>query len=49
MVGTPLIEVETIDQAMAARRERPTKPAPAINPEIATPLVHAIKPGSKQR
>lgn len=42
LVGTPLTEIETIEQAMAARRETPREPEPAIAPEIATPLVHAM-------
>ena len=42
LVGTPLTEIETIEQAMAARRLQPTEPAPAVDPEIATPLVHAM-------
>lgn len=27
---------------MAARREKPAEPTPAVDPEIATPLVHAM-------
>lgn len=42
LVGTPLTEIETIEQAMAARRETPVEPAPAIPPDVATPLVHAM-------
>ena len=42
LVGTPLTGIETIEQAMAARRETPREPEPAIAPEIATPLVHAM-------
>ena len=42
LVGTPLTEIETIEQAMAARREQPAEPAPAVDPEIAAPLVHAM-------
>lgn len=42
LVGAPLTEIETVEQAMAARRERLTEPTPAIDPEIATPLVHAM-------
>lgn len=44
LVGTPLIEIETIEQAMAARQEGRTtsEPAPDIPVEVATPLVHAM-------
>ena len=42
LVGTPLTDLETIEQAMAARREQRSEPAPAVDPEIATPLVHAM-------
>ena len=42
LVGSPLTEIETIEQAMAARRDAPREPEPAINPEVATPLVHAM-------
>ena len=42
LVGTPLTEIETIEQAMAARREQPAEPAPAVDPAVATPLVHAM-------
>ena len=42
LVGTPLTEIETIEQAMAARRDQPAEPAPAVDPKIATPLVHAM-------
>ena len=42
LVGIPLTEIETIEQAMAARREQPAEPAPSVDPEIATPLVHAM-------
>lgn len=42
LVGTPLSEIETIEQAMAARRDMPPEPTPTIAPEVATPLVHAM-------
>lgn len=44
LVGTPLTEIETIEQAMAARREGRTvsEPAPDIPVEVAIPLVHAM-------
>ena len=42
LLGTPLTEIETIGQAMAARRETPREPEPAIAPEFATPLVQAM-------
>lgn len=42
LVGTPLTEIETIEQAMAARREQLVEPTPAVDPEVATPLVHAM-------
>ncbi|BAV66921.1 hypothetical protein SCLO_7000200 (plasmid) [Sphingobium cloacae] len=44
LVGSPLTTIETIEQAMAARAEGLTtsEPAPAIAPEVATPLVHAM-------
>lgn len=41
-VGSPLTEIETLDQAMAARRETPAEPEPSIPPEVATPLIHAM-------
>src|SRR3546814_9045325 len=36
--------IETVEQAMAARAEGLTssEPAPAIAPEVATPLIHAM-------
>lgn len=40
-VGTPLTEIETIEQAMGARAGEPSPPS-EITPEIATPLVHAM-------
>ncbi|MEO8723511.1 MAG: hypothetical protein ABI395_08330 [Sphingobium sp.] len=40
-VGTPLTEIETIEQAMAARGGQST-PSSEIPPEVATPLVHAM-------
>ena len=42
LVGTPLTTIETVEQAMAAHRENRPEPAPAIAPEVATPLVHAM-------
>ena len=43
LVGPPLTEIETIEQAMAARHDAPpTQTEPAVPPEIATPLVHAM-------
>src|SRR3546814_5289169 len=38
------ISIETVEQAMAARAEGLTmsEPAPAIAPEVATPLIHAM-------
>ncbi|MCU0886162.1 MAG: hypothetical protein MUC44_14720 [Beijerinckiaceae bacterium] len=42
LVGTPLTEIETVAQAMAARHDTPPEPTPEIDPEIATPLVHAM-------
>jgi len=42
LVGTPLTGIETIEQAMVARRDIAHRPEPAIAPEIATPLVHAL-------
>src|SRR3546814_13116837 len=44
LVGSPLTTIETVEQAMAARAEGLTmsEPAPAIAPEVATPLIHAI-------
>lgn len=44
LVGPPLTTIETVEQAMAARREGLTtsEPAPAVAPEVATPLVHAM-------
>ena len=44
LVGTPLTEIETIEQAMAARQEGRTvsEPAPDIPVEVATPLVHGM-------
>lgn len=41
-VGSPLTEIETLDQAMAARRETPAEPKPSIPPEVETPLIHAM-------
>src|SRR3546814_1415270 len=43
-VGSPLTTIETVEQAMAARAEGLTmsEPAPAIAPEVATPLIHAM-------
>src|SRR3546814_5451105 len=44
LVGSPLTTIETVEQAMAARAEGLTssEPAPAIAPEVATPLIHAM-------
>ena len=44
LVGSPLTTIETVEQAMAARAEGLTSsaPAPAIAPEVATPLIHAM-------
>lgn len=44
LVGTPLTTIETIEQAMAARQEGLTasESAPDIDPQVATPLVHAM-------
>ncbi|MBP8235351.1 hypothetical protein GS397_26305 (plasmid) [Sphingobium yanoikuyae] len=42
LIGTPLTTIETIEQAMAARRDTPREPAPAIEPDVAAPLVHAM-------
>src|SRR3546814_1238978 len=44
LVGSPLTTIETVEQAMAARAEGLTmsEPAPAISPEVATPLIHAM-------
>ena len=42
LVGTPLSTIETVEQAMTAHRENRPEPAPAIAPEVATPLVHAM-------
>lgn len=44
LVGTPLTEIETVEQAMAARREGRTasETAADIPPEVAAPLVHAV-------
>lgn len=44
LVGSPLTTIETVEQAMAARVEGLTssEPAPAIAPEVATPLIHAM-------
>lgn len=44
LVDTPLTTIETIEQAMAARQEGLTasEPAPDIDPQVATPLVHAM-------
>lgn len=42
LVGVPLTEIETVEQALAARSARPRQPEPAIAPEIATPLVHGM-------
>jgi hypothetical protein len=42
LVGTPLTTIETVEQAMVARQDRPAEPAPAIASEVATPLVHAM-------
>jgi hypothetical protein len=44
MVGAPLTEIETVEQAMAARQEGRTssEPAPDIPVEVATPLVHGM-------
>src|SRR3546814_19025247 len=44
LVGSPLTTIETVEQAMAARAEGLTmsEPAPAIAPEVATPLIHAL-------
>lgn len=44
LVGAPLTEIETVEQAMAARREGRTasEPAADIPPEVAAPLVHAV-------
>ena len=42
LVGSPLTEIETVEQALAARREKPREPEPTIAPEIATPLVHGM-------
>lgn len=43
LVGRPLTEIETIEQAMAARRDAPpAQTEPAVPPEIATPLIHAV-------
>ena len=42
LVGAPLTEIETVEQAMAARREKPAEPTPAVDPAVATPLVHAM-------
>jgi hypothetical protein len=41
--GNTLTEIETIEQAMAARQEgRTVEPAPDIPVEVATPLVHGM-------
>lgn len=44
LVGSPLTTIQTVEQAMAARAEGLTssEPAPAIAPEVATPLIHAM-------
>src|SRR3546814_1964884 len=44
LVGPPLATIETVEQAMAARAEGLTssEPAPAIAPEVATSLIHAM-------
>src|SRR3546814_5847642 len=44
LVGSPLTTIETVEQAMAARAEGLTsyEPAPALAPEVATPLIHAM-------
>nr|WP_243452974.1 hypothetical protein [Polymorphobacter multimanifer] len=42
LVGSPLTEIETVEQALAARRENPRERESAIAPEIATPLVHSM-------
>src|SRR3546814_6426386 len=43
-VGSPLTRFETVEQAMAARAEGLTmsETAPAIAPEVATPLIQAM-------
>src|SRR3546814_3028286 len=44
LVGSPLTTIETVEQAMAARAAGLTssEPAPAIAPEVATPLINAM-------
>jgi len=42
LVGTPRTTIETVEKAMTAHREKQPEPAPAIAPEVATPLVHAM-------
>src|SRR3546814_1869593 len=44
LVGSPLTTIETVEQAIAARAQGLTMadPAPALTPEVATPLIHAM-------
>ncbi len=42
LVGTPLTEIETVEQALAARRENLRMPEPTIAPEIATTMIHGM-------
>ena len=42
LVGSPLTKIETVEQALAARRENPREPVATIALEIATPLIHGM-------
>lgn len=42
LVGPPLTTIETVEQAMAAHRDKQPEPSPAFDPGVATPLVHAM-------